>query len=222
MGASQEHLVWVNGFADGTGQLKQAVYEHGLPLAAQLGLEDYASNRNPALPGRLGTAPFPSCPRAMGRLQGRTLALARLGMTRTRVRGRYWHSKLRSHRWWEFFCLSQGGVGVGYGSPTLLRAVPRAKRARLRGVAVWIAATNHRYSLHGVRVGTGAGAAARRLHARAPLRAGRDRWYLRKGRLLTGFLQVRRGRVRAIAIAAGALTRTRADTRLVRALGAMG
>jgi hypothetical protein len=149
------------------------------------------------------------CPRATGRLSGATLGRVRLGMTRARVRRRLSHRVRRHMRYEDFFCLSGGGVRVGYPTPKLLRELPRSARRSVRGRAVIILAANRRYGLHKVRPGTRLAVARRRLKLGRPFRVGRNGWYVIGGRRAAVVLKVSGGRVQEIGVANRSLTKGR-------------
>lgn len=78
----------------------------------------------------------------------------------------------------DFFCLSPNGIRVGYLPPTLLRKLPRARRAAVAGLAVLLLSAAPRYALAGVRPGTPVRVAARHLRLGRPFRVGLNVWYL--------------------------------------------
>ena len=70
------------------------------------------------------------CPAASGKLSGTTLGLVRLGMTPAQARHAYTHNSTRGSKYKDFFCLTPNGVRVGFGSPALLKTLPKAERKR--------------------------------------------------------------------------------------------
>ena len=85
-------------------------------------------------------------------------------------------------------------------------------------VAAWSA--SRLYALRGVRPGMRLAAARRRLSLRRGVRQGAATWYVVGDGPAAGLVEVRRGVVVAVGIAAPRLTRGPARTRrLVRALG---
>jgi hypothetical protein len=155
------------------------------------------------------------CPRATGRLLGRTLGLATLGMTRAQARRAYRHSSDRGRRYEDFFCLTPTGVRVGYASPKLLAALSRRDRNRLRGRIVWASTSNRRYSVRGVRSGARLGAARKKLRTSAPFHVGRNDWYFAPAGRSTALLKVRHGVVEEIGIVNAGLAKNRRAQRIL-------
>ncbi|MDQ6835436.1 MAG: DUF6351 family protein, partial [Actinomycetota bacterium] len=153
--------------------------------------------------------PRPGCPTATGRLRGRRLGRARLGMTRRQARRAYRHSSDHGKRYEDFFCLTPAGVRVGYASPKLSHRLSRAIRRRVHGRVVWISTANRFYSLRGVRPRARLSFAARRLRLGRPFHVGKNWWYFAPNGASTALLKVRRRRVQEIGIATKALTRGR-------------
>lgn len=149
------------------------------------------------------------CPRATGRLNGVILGRLRLGMTRAQARHAYAHHSNRGRRYQDFFCLNPNGIRVGYASPNLLHAFPKAERRRLLNRVVWASTSNRHYALHGIRPGTKAATATKRLRAGAPFHIGVNFWYLAPSGSSTAVLKVRHGIVEEIGIAEKALTPNR-------------
>jgi hypothetical protein len=159
-------------------------------------------------------SPAAACPLATGKLNGNTLGLVRLGMTRARVRRAYTRSSDHRGRYQDFFCLIPMGVRVGYPSPKLLRTLPRGKRKAFRGRVSWASTSNVYYAEHGVRVGMKIKAARRLLKLEKPFHIGLNYWYLAPNGKSTAVLEVRRGIVEEIGIADRQFTRTRAADRV--------
>jgi hypothetical protein len=151
--------------------------------------------------------PTPGCPRATGRLSGRTLGLVRLGMTRAQALRAYLHSSNRGRAYEDFFCLTPSGVRVGYASPMLLSTLPAGERDRYAGRVVWASTSNDSYSLRGVRPGDAVSIAREHLHMTGPFHIGLNDWYLTPSGAATGVLKVRHGIVEEIGIAERSLTR---------------
>jgi len=140
------------------------------------------------------------CPRATGRLSGRTLGLVKLGMTRAQARREYVHSSNRGTRFKDFFCLTPIGVRVGYASPTLLDTLGSAERKLLQGRVVWASTSNALYVVHGVRPGATIAAAGKHLRLAGPFHIGLNYWYLAPDSDSTAVLKVRHGIVEEIGI----------------------
>jgi uncharacterized protein len=163
------------------------------------------------------TAPVAAadCPAASGRLSGDRLGRAHLGMTRAQVRRTYGQSSDRSTGYEDRFCLSPAGVQIGFASPALLATLPRRERAGLAGRVVWIASTDARYSLRGVRVGADAATVDAHLRTDRKIAVDGADWYLAPSGTATAVIEVRGGLVREIAIAARPLTAWRRAQRLL-------
>jgi hypothetical protein len=156
-----------------------------------------------------GTSSRHACPLVSGRLSGDTLGRARLGMTRRAARRAYTHSSTRGRRYEDFFCLTPVGVRVGYGSPKLLRQLPRRQRTKFANRVVWASTSDIYFALHMVRPQTEVRAARRLLRLSRPFHVGRNDWYLARNGRSTAVLKVRHGRVEEIGIADRWLTRNR-------------
>ena len=113
----------------------------------------------------------------------------------------------------DFFCPNHYGIRVGYASPKLVRALPRAQRRRLQGKAVLVLTASSRYALRRVRVGTHVAKVARRLRLGRPFAIGRNRWYVVADGSGRGVMKVRHGVIDEVGIANPGLTRTRAGAR---------
>jgi 6-phosphogluconolactonase (cycloisomerase 2 family) len=160
-----------------------------------------------AAPGTV--VPVAGCPLATGRLSGGTLGRVSLGMTRAQARRQYPNSHKRGDRDGVVFCLTPKGVRVGYASPALLKTLPPAQGKELKGRVVLALSANPFYALHGVRPGATLRTATKALHLGAAIRLGRNHWYLATGRSSTAVLEVSRGIVRQVGLAAAKLTHTR-------------
>jgi hypothetical protein len=121
----------------------------------------------------------------------------------------------------DFFCLRPSGTRAGYGSPALVRELPRKRRGRYRGKIVILLTANRHYALDGVRPGTRLKKkVARRLHVGRRFTVGKNRWYLIRNGGSRGVLKVRRGVIQEIGIAPKALTGSvRDERRFLRAFG---
>ncbi len=177
----------------------------GFPTALNYIADRFAGQ--PA-PNDCGASLRSGCPRATGRLHGKTLGPVTLGMTRARVRKRF-SSTTRGRRYMDYFCLSPRGIRVGYPSPKLLRAVPRAERKRVRGRVVLALTASRYYALRGVRPGSRLAAVARRLGTGKGLHIGLNWWYLVPDKSSRGVLEVRHGIIKEIGIADKQLTDSR-------------
>jgi hypothetical protein len=171
-----------------------------------------ASNRAGA--GRPATStgvlvPVPKvkgCPAATGVLTGHRLGLVTLGQTRAQARHAYTKSSNRGKRYEDFFCLTPIGVRVGYGSPALVKTVPKRRRGSLAGRVVWASTSSGFYSVDAIRPGATIAAAGKLVKLTGPLKIGRNTWYLILGGPSTGILKTRAGIVQEIGIANPQLT----------------
>ena len=161
-----------------------------------------------------GGPPRAGCPEATGRLSGRRLGPARLGMTRAQARRAFTRSSDRGKRYEDFFCLTPVGVRVGYASPKLVRTLGGAERRRVRGRVVWASTANAFYSLRGVRPGMALSRARRRLALGRGFHVGLNWWYFAAHGSSRGLLKVRRGTVEEIGLAETTVTRGRRAQRV--------
>ena len=157
----------------------------------------------------LGPNPPPGCPRATGRLNGTTLGLVRLGMSRAQARHEYRRSSDRGKHYQDFFCLASTGVRVGYASPVLLRTLPRAVRKRLSGRVIWASTSNRFYAIRGVAPRATIAAAREHLKLTPPFHIGLNFWYLAPNGSSTAVLKVRHGIVEEIGIGDKQITQSR-------------
>jgi hypothetical protein len=149
------------------------------------------------------------CPAATGKIAGAKIGSLRLGMTRSQAHAVYRRSSSRGFKYKTFFCLTPEGVRVGYGSPILLKSLPRKLRGKYSGKVVWASTSNPIYAIKGVRAGATLAAARRHLKVGKPIKIGLNDWYLAPAGTSTAVLKVRHGLVQEIGIADKALTRTR-------------
>jgi 6-phosphogluconolactonase (cycloisomerase 2 family) len=149
------------------------------------------------------------CPRATGRLHGRTLGQVTLGMTRGQARRRYDHGSMRSSRSEDFFCLNPIGVQVGYASNALLIALPAGERGKLRGRVVLAVSANRLFALRGIHPGATLHTAATRLHLGAVMHIDGGDWYTIRNGSDTGVIDVHHGIVQDVGIANASLTGSR-------------
>jgi hypothetical protein len=148
------------------------------------------------------------CPGATGRLEGQTLGLVTLGMTRARARRAFTHSSNRGRRYQDFFCLTPIGVRVGYASPKVLDTLSRSAREHILGRVVWASTSSAFYAVRGIRPGATL-TAARSLGLGAPFHIGLNDWYTAPNGSSIAVLKVRHGIVQEIGIADKQLARTR-------------
>ena len=192
--------------SNGTFSISVSNLQLRLPVHERPGTPGVTTPKPPVTPK---PHPAQGCPRASGKLRGRRLGLVHLGMSRAQARGAYKHSSNRGKRYEDFLCLTPIGIRVGYASPRLLKALPRAKRKRLVGRVVWVSTANQFYSLHGVRAGDTLRAARHHLKLARPFHIGLNYWYLAPGRVATGVLKVRRGIVEEIGMGDNTVTQGR-------------
>ncbi len=148
------------------------------------------------------------CPAATGRLDGTTLGLVKLGMSRGQARRKYKHSSNRGKKYEDFFCLTPIGVRVGYASPKLLHTLSKRERKSLADRVVWASTSSAYYTVHGVRAGATITAAGARLKIGKPFRVGRNTWYLAPNGSSVAVLKVRGGVVDEIGIGDKELTKS--------------
>ena len=159
------------------------------------------------------------CPIATGRLNGSTLGLVILGMTRSRARAAYHRSSRSSSPYQDSFCLTPTGLRVGYASPSLLATIASSQRKKLAGHVIWATTANKHFSVGAIRPGVKLATAKRTLSTAKPVSVGRVAWYFLPGRLATVVVAVRGGVVQEVGIANNQLTRTaKTDSLLARSL----
>ncbi len=183
----------------------------GLTLTCTVAASNAAGSGSPATShGVAVPVPFVRrCPRATGQLHGRTLGLARLGMTRRQARKAFTHSSNRGKRFEDFFCLTPIGVRVGYASDRLRKTLSPGERKRVRGRVVLALTANGFYALRGVRPGATLAVAARTLRTGAPFHIGVNFWYMARNGTSTAVLKVRHGIVQEVGIADARLTHSK-------------
>ena len=168
------------------------------------------------VPGRCGARADARrvCVAGRGRARGWRLGPARVGRSRGRQRRVVRATRLRAPAAVDRHCVRGGGrFEVRYPTRRLLRSLGRRERRRVRGRAVMLFTSSRRFSVAGVRPGMSARAARRRLRSYRSIRRRRAGWRAARGPVVRRFVQVRRGRVVAVAIADRRLTRTRAARR---------
>jgi hypothetical protein len=75
---------------------------------------------------------------------------------------------------------------------------------------IWISTANPFYAFHGVRAGEALSLAQKVLHTSAPIKVGKNLWYLARTSSYTVVLKVRGGVAQELGVASNALTKTRA------------
>jgi hypothetical protein len=148
------------------------------------------------------------CPAATGKLDGETLGLVKLGMTRQQARHKYRHSSNRGKKYEDFFCLTPIGVRVAYGSPKLARTLPKNERKEFENRVIWASTSSAFYALKGVRASATVKAAGKKLKLTRPFHIGLNTWYLAPNGSSTAVLKTRHGIVEEIGIGEKALTNT--------------
>jgi hypothetical protein len=109
----------------------------------------------------------------------------------------------------DFFCLTPGGIRVGYPSPRVLASLSSRERRKVSGRAVLLLTSSRYYALRGVRRGARLVDAARVLRIGRPFHSGLNYWYLAPNGASRGVLKVRHGIVEEIGIADLTLTANR-------------
>jgi hypothetical protein len=185
-----------------------AKIDEGLTLTCNVTASNAIGKSSPATSKGV-KVPVPhvqKCPGATGKLDGTTLGLVKLGMTRKQARSKYKHSSNRGKKFEDFFCLTPIGVRVGYASPKLLDTLPKAKRAKFKDRVIWASTSSAFYTLKGVRAGATIKVASKKLKTGKPFHIGKNIWYLAKNGSSTAVLKVRQGIVEEIGIGDKALT----------------
>jgi ABC-2 type transport system ATP-binding protein len=153
---------------------------------------------------RAGSKPF-SCAAPTGKLSGRSLGPVSLGMTRARTRKAFPRVSTRGRPNMDFFCSTNGGIRVGYATPTLLRNQSAGERRALRGRAVMLLTANAHFALRGIRAGSRLAFGRRQLRLRR-YHVGLNDWYVASDGRIRAVLKVRRGTVQEVGIADRNLT----------------
>jgi hypothetical protein len=149
------------------------------------------------------------CARPSGRLAGGRLGPIALGMIRARARHAFLRFSTRHRGDMDFFCLTPGGIRVGYPSPRVLAWLSSRERRKVSGRAVLLLTSSRYYDLRGVRPGARLVNAARVLRIGRPFHIGLNYWYLAPNDASRGVLKVRNGVVEEIGIADDTLTANR-------------
>ncbi len=191
------------------------VSDEGLRLTCTVTADNSAGASIPARSRSLAVAVpvVPGCPRATGRLKGRTLGLVRLGMTRAQARHAFTHSSTRGKRFQDFFCLTPIGIRVGYASTALLKTLSPRERRRVQGRVVLALTANAFYAARGIQPGATLATARKRLGKGNLFHVGLNYWDLIKQGSWTAVLKVRHGIVQEIGTADPRLTKTKRTQR---------
>ncbi|MGO9971670.1 MAG: lactonase family protein [Solirubrobacteraceae bacterium] len=108
----------------------------------------------PPGPVKVRIQPVSGCPAPTGRLSGTGLGLVTLDDPRAAIQAALHTSSDKRTASTDTFCLTPTDIEVGYPAGKLLRALPRALRTQLNGLAIWAATTNPLYSADGIAVGS--------------------------------------------------------------------
>jgi hypothetical protein len=140
-----------------------------------------------------------ACPVPTGSLAGTALGPVSLGATQEHVRAQLPRFDLYSFHT-DNFCLRNGyGIRVGYASSRLLGEAHMP--STLTGRVILALTANRYYSFSGVRPGMRVSAIARQSMLSAPLRWGRNTWYVVPGPVTNGVFKVRHGIIDEVGIA---------------------
>jgi triacylglycerol esterase/lipase EstA (alpha/beta hydrolase family) len=163
---------------------------------------------------------FASCPAGFGQAtclnvggkpSGKHVGPVVLGRKRTRIRAALGSKRnRRTRKGLDRWCVRGGGI-LEAGYPT--KRLPRAIRRRLKGKAVIGLASSRRFSIHRVRAGVSSRTARRRLHGERRYRVGRNVWLVARAKKATVIVRTRRGRVKAVGLAARTATRSHRSSR---------
>jgi hypothetical protein len=180
--------------------------DQGLTLTCSVTASNAIGPSSPATSNgvKVGVPSVHLCPAATGKLDGQTLGLVKLGMTRQQARRKYKHSSNRGKRYEDFFCLTPIGVRVAYGSPKLAGK----ERKRFENRVIWASTSSAFYALRGVRASATVKAAGKKLKLTGPFHIGLNTWYLAPNGSSTGVLKTRHGIVEEIGIGQKVLTNT--------------
>lgn len=182
--------------------------EEQLTLTCSVGAAN-AKGATVALSTKGATVPVPHvahCPAAGGKLNGGSLGLLRLGMTRAQALHAFAHSSTRGKSYQVFFCLTPRGVRVGIASPKLVKTLPKSER-RLAGHVIWASTSSFYYAVDGIRCDATVAAAGKRLKLTGPFHIGANLWYLAPNGASTAVFKVRGGIIEEIGIADKQLTK---------------
>jgi poly(hydroxyalkanoate) depolymerase family esterase len=157
------------------------------------------------------------CPRATGRLRGRTLGPVKLDETREQVRRGLRRTVDSRARYTDVFCFRPSGIRVGFPPPAVAKRLTRSARRAIAGRVVLILTANPHYALRGVRPGTPVASAKRKLRLGRPISIGANTWYLTPMTGATGVLKVRHGVIEEVGIADPRFTTPRRLTTLLLA-----
>ena len=152
---------------------------------------------------------IPRCPAATGRMTGRNIGLAKLGINRSQARQLFSHHSGRGRQFEDFFCLTPIGVRVGYASPLLLKTLTAKEQRELKGKVVWASTSNPHYSLDRIAAGASLAYAKRTLGGGRTFHIGHNYWYVVRKSSYTVVLKVRHGVVEEVGIADNLLTGTK-------------
>jgi hypothetical protein len=159
-------------------------------------------------------APPPSpryCANATGAIAGRSVGPVALGRRWAQLRKRFVHYSAKRPNM-DYFCLTHGGIRVGYPSRELLRSLSPRDRGRVRSRAVLALTANRHYAIDGVRPGARIAVVTRRLRLRRGFQIGLNTWYLgQRTRTSRTVFRVRSGRIQELGLADARLTQTRTD-----------
>jgi hypothetical protein len=155
-------------------------------------------------PHPLGVPAPRTCVSPSGRLGGRSLGVLFLGESRRAARRAIDRFSTRGRTYFDFYCLSGGGLRAGF-----------APHGRLRGRAVLLLTSDRFYAYRGVRPGSSLAAARRRLRVGRGYPVGLNTWYVVRGArgAASGVFKVRNGEVQEVGLATRALTATPALAR---------
>lgn len=151
---------------------------------------------------RFAAAP---CPNARGRVSATRFGPVALGRGRASIRAELGPGR-RTRGNLDRWCLPGGDtLSVVYSTKRL----PRSMQHRVRRKVAFVSSTSRRFAFKGVRVGSSARTARRRLHRERRVRVGRSAWYLAVSRTGTTVLvRTRRGKVRTVGLAAPAVVKS--------------
>ena len=163
--------------------------------------------------------PEAGCLNLTGGIKGKRLGPARLGRPKRAQRRLFSGATLRSRAGLDRYCARGGGsFRIGYPTSRLSRTLPPKLRRAVAGRVVLALTSSRRYALRGVRVGDSTASMRRRLRTAVTQRIGRNVWYVVRGKAVDSLVSAQGGRVRAIGIGDGRLTKgKRALKRFLRA-----